>query len=117
MALALCPATLLAWSPTIVGGSPLTSEFCNSARTPKSRMYHQTSVPLWRRLHDFGRPHHSTDRPMAAKLAACGYCRSAACHPGVPARPRAVLPLLSFRLSLLDRHGAWMPGHLADASC
>ena len=36
------------------------------------------SVLRWRRFHDSGGFLHCADRPMAAKLAACGHCRSTA---------------------------------------
>src|ERR1700676_2716783 len=117
MVLARCQATLRASSLTIAGALPLTSGFCNSARTPRSKTCHRTSGPHWGRLHDSVGSHHGADRTMATKLAVCVHRRSAAGHHGVPARPSTVPPLLSLCLSLLDRHGARMPGHLAAAPC
>src|SRR5512140_2087745 len=117
MALAPCRVTPHASSLTIVGVSPLTSASSNSVRMAKSRTYRRTSVLDWRPPHDSDGFLHGADRALAKKLTPCGRRWSTAGGRCVLARPRAVPAFLSLRLSLLDWHGAGVPGHLADASC
>src|SRR5579864_2638560 len=117
MDLAPCRAMHLALNPTIAGASPHTSVFCNSVRTRKSRTCRPTGGRNWKGRHDSHGIADRADRTMAAKLAPGGHWRIAAGDRGAAARPRPVPPLLSFCLSLLDRHGARMPGHLTHAPC
>src|SRR5438046_1319609 len=115
MALALCPVTLRAWNRTTVGVSPPTFAFCNSVRTPEWRTSYRNAALIWRRPNDAGGLHYGTDRPVATNVSVGGHRRSAAGCGDVSARPRTVSPFLSLRLSLLDRHGPWLPGHIALA--
>src|SRR5580704_7491652 len=117
MAMEQCRDTPRALNPMIVGASPLTFVFFNSARTPGSPMFPLTDERNWRRpSNDATRLGPYTDCQMAENLVRCRHRRGVASINRVAARLRADDAFLSLRLSVLDRNGTRINGYSVDAS-